>query len=398
MLKKLILDNGIPLYLDPVPEAETVGFLVLVKTGLIHEPNNRREICHLLEHMMFRSNEKYTSKEIAMGIELSGGYLNGYTDTIYTGFVFECIPKSFSKCLDIFWSMFENKKFREDELELEKRIVVTEMERRYNNPDTMLNALIPYSVYGESDYGLIDYGHKREHILEVAPEELAEWKERNYTPDNICLLICGKVKEEFIKEVEDLFSNLEGKCKKKEPEKGKGKDICHEMETRNQIYFALNYTVNLKPFECDAIEFYSSWGMSSPFFQIFREKKGIGYKLFFAPAFYYPDEVIFSLAIFGFEKEKKKFLQEAINEFLSYIRKPEYKDEFRKRKNLIEYWYKKERTKILDRTVFYLENLSLGIELTYDEYYQKILSLDFDKFLALLDNLKEKSKVEIYGE
>jgi len=136
-----------------VPNTKTVALAVGVKIGSIYEPEERRGISHFLEHMMFKSNYKYSAEEINRIVEFSGGIFNAFTSRDMTVYFFEVLKENFEKVFDVFYSMFTNKEYRENEFEKEKLVVLSEIEMYENDPTRRIYDLGPLALFGKSDLG-----------------------------------------------------------------------------------------------------------------------------------------------------------------------------------------------------------------------------------------------------
>ncbi len=242
-MKSSVLDNGIVLHLDHVKQARTLGLGVAVGIGSIYEQKNKRGISHLLEHMLFKSNKKYSCKQIAQGLEMNGGMGNALTSTMATCYVFEFIPKSFEKIADIVFHMLANESYKQKEFESEKKVVLTEIERALNDPESRLWDLSLQALYGESDYGDPVQGF-RETVQNIEKHEVEEYKARFYSPANMHIVLSGNFSQKHVQAAKKIFGRLEGgRAKKKKPKKSKGKNIAVKLPTNNQIYYSLNFSV-----------------------------------------------------------------------------------------------------------------------------------------------------------
>ncbi|MEO2154401.1 MAG: pitrilysin family protein [Nanoarchaeota archaeon] len=307
---KLTLDNGIPLNLIKT-KAETIGFGFSVKIGSAFEEKEKRGISHFLEHMLFKSNKRYKAEEINKTIELSGGKVNAFTDRDITAFLFEVVPEGFEKALDIFYNMFINDKYKEDEFKTEKEVVKSEITIYESNPSYKIYDLAFKSLFGESDLGEPIVG-TIETINNVEKEDLEEFKANYYTTDNIELFLVGNFKDKHINLIKNTFGKIEESKskKKKEPTIKKGQDIVEKMETNNIFAILgflkenknnkfLNYLIHKKLI---------SNGLSSLLFNELREKEGFAYSINLSiESFNINGKQIFTpLLIFnGLNKDKK---------------------------------------------------------------------------------------------
>ncbi|MEM4571562.1 MAG: pitrilysin family protein, partial [Nanopusillaceae archaeon] len=237
-LHKEVLDNGLELYSVPIEGTNTIGIAILINVGSIYEEPQYRGISHFLEHMMFKSNKKYSYEQIDLGLELNGGIANGFTSTEYTEYFIECTKKGLENIVDIFYSMFENENYREEEFENEKRVIISELEKEENTPEGRLANLIKKSVFGDSDYGE-NVGGNEKTIKNITKEILEEFKAKYYTPKNMIIFLEGNVTEKDIDLVRKYFSKLEGdKPKFKKPSIEHGRNILEYMATKNQISYS----------------------------------------------------------------------------------------------------------------------------------------------------------------
>jgi predicted Zn-dependent peptidase len=388
MIKKE-LDNGIKLYIIRKNE-KNIRLIIGVKMGSIYE--DVPGISHFLEHMMFKSNKKYSAKQIDEGLELCGSISNAFTSTFLTCYVSEVIPKGFKKVVEIFSSMFENDKFREEEFENEKKVVLSEIERIENNPEDKLEGLIPFSVFGESDYGKRIIG-KREIIESIEKEDLEEFKSKYYVSKNMFIVVEGNLSKDKIECLKEKFSKIEeGKVSLKKPTKGSGKDVKEFLETKNQIYFSLNQRFKIKDFfKLEALCYLMAGGISSRMFQIFRNKYGIGYHLDLEVSYLYPDEAILSLIISGFEKEKEKNLENTIEEFVNCELEKEYINGRKLRTKLV--LEKKEKD---IKSIIYLAKLVALFEKDFDFYKNHVIKeMGNEKILKMLEKLCKGNRVYI---
>lgn len=376
------LDNGVKLYKIPL-ETKTVGIAVVFNVGSIYENPEYRGISHFLEHMMFKSNYKYTYEQIDLGLELNGGIANAFTGEFLTAYLVEFLPDNYERILDILFSMINNFKYKEDEFEKEKKVVISEIERVVSDPEEKLYRDIPLSVYGKSDYGE-PIGGYRETLENIDLQTLEEYKYKMYTKENMFIILEGNYNERIIDFIRKTFGKFENSGKNnKIPSKDRGKNIEEYMDTNNQIYYSLSVNLSIdKLKDITALSEILSGGISSKTFQIFRNKYGIGYHIELKPSYYYPDEFIFSLTIPGFEKDKLDYLDKAIDDLFNEKIDTNYVEGRIKR---IKLKFEKMNLDIF-RRLFSESYIIYYYDQTYEEFYNDIMKKMRD--LEILENLK----------
>ncbi|BBL45460.1 peptidase M16 [Nanobdella aerobiophila] len=318
------LKNDIPIYKIPIDSSDSIGICITFKVGSIYEEKDKRGISHLLEHMMFRSNDKYTANQVDEGLELNGGLSNAFTFFDSTSYLVETIQEGFDKSLDILYHSIINRKYRIDEFEKERLIVLSEIERYENDPESLLNFISNRALFGDSDLG-DPVGGTRETILNINKEDIEDFKEKYYNPDNMIIIVEGRFSENHINKIKEYFNNIEGNSdNKKTPTIDKPRDIKLYMDNiKGQIYFSLVNRYNINDYiYLSALSDILSGGASSKLFQIFRNKYGIGYHQSLSVYTLYNNSVL-SLEIPSFDKEKENILPEAIdyliNNYEDYI-------------------------------------------------------------------------------
>jgi len=400
-METLILNNGLKLNIKRV-ETKTLAFGFGVKIGSAFEEKDKRGVSHLLEHMLFKTNEKYKADQINKIIELSGGKVNAFTDKDITAFLFEVIPEGFEKALDVFYQMFKNNEFLDEEFNTEKEVVKSEITIYNSNPSYRIEDLTYLSLFGESDLGEPIAG-SLESVDSIDKEYLEKFKESYYTTDNTELFLIGNVKDKHIELINKTFGNLdETKSKsKKEPSVKVGKDIIEKKEIDN-IFASLAFGGKLKRKEDIlkhlALEIITSKGLSSLLFEL-RENYGLAYSIKMhysfhnlnSKSFYFADYFVFN----GLNKDKENIYKEKLVNMLKDKFKKLEKEFIEGRKrffkiNTINYNY--DMFDLLSEEIYFklkgfdsFLNLKKELENNLGYYYEEIKK-EIDEFL---ENIKE---------
>ncbi len=207
--KLLLLDNGVRLAHYRV-ESESAAICIAAKAGSSYEPEGLWGLSHLLEHMLFRSNEYLGSGELDRIIELSGGEANGFTTRDLILVCAECVPESLPRVAESLYLAVAASEVYDDELEAEKRIVASEARGYQSNPETRIFRLASKSLWGESHLGRPIEGYP-ETIMRITAGDLLSFKASAFRPDNVSVALAGAVSREAVDSVARVFSRLEAR-------------------------------------------------------------------------------------------------------------------------------------------------------------------------------------------
>ena len=187
------LNNGIRVFLCPMPGIRTVSCNVCVNTGSAFEENDLGcGLSHFLEHMMFNGTKSYPGgSEIADRVNACGGNLNAFTSQDQTFYYINLPAANAVEGVRMLASMMREPLFPEDEFAREKDVILNESRMRLDNPrlavyENMLGELFRGSPYRVP---IIGYDHR---LASVTREQMAAYHRRRYTPERMTFFIAGR--------------------------------------------------------------------------------------------------------------------------------------------------------------------------------------------------------------
>jgi zinc protease len=186
------LDNGLRVYLKPIPGASTVTTMVAYKVGSADEDLDHTGLSHYLEHLMFKGTDKIMPGDIDKTTLRNGGANNAYTDTDYTIYHFDFAADRWEVALGIEADRMQNLRIDEKhEFQQEKGAVVSELKRNEDTPwDLEQKAILPM-LFGKT----APYGHpvigERKHVIDATAKVIKNHYDRWYAPNNASLVIVG---------------------------------------------------------------------------------------------------------------------------------------------------------------------------------------------------------------
>jgi len=207
MYTKAVLDNGLRVITSTMPHSRSVCLAILVGAGSCYESEEEAGISHFAEHLFFKGTQRRpTSKEITQDIEGVGGIINAGTDKELTIFWCKVAKPHFPIALDVLSDLLLNSLFDSKEIEQERRIISEEINMNLDLPQQRISMLIDELLWPEQPLGREVIGYK-ETVFSLTREQLLNYVDRRYMPNNTVLSIAGNIQhEEAMAQIEPLFN------------------------------------------------------------------------------------------------------------------------------------------------------------------------------------------------
>ncbi len=189
-IKEYRLKNGLKILLKENHSIPLVTFSIWYKVGSRNEGDGIRGIAHFLEHMMFKGTKKYKKGQIAETIQGYGGSFNAFTFADGTAYYETISPKYLDKVIDIESDRMKNSIINEDELNLERTVVISELEGDSNDPSFLLDEKVKYEAYTNSPYKHPVIGYLKD-LNKITSKEMKEFYRKYYSPNNATIVLAG---------------------------------------------------------------------------------------------------------------------------------------------------------------------------------------------------------------
>jgi len=276
---------GIPVVTESIKGAISSGFLVAVRTGSRDESREIGGISHLLEHVMFRGTKNRTSLQISKEIEGAGGEMNAFTSKEMTSYYAITISDTSRIAKELVADIFVNPLIADNDVELEKKIVLQEISMWENDPESYIHKLFAETLWeghvlSQNEAGETDIVKALDH------RRLRTYFEERYRRPNIAVIACGSVSDDdAVRWAEDNFDGI-----------GTGRETTREPPVRTGAAYNLyprkgdhTYTgMGFHAYPADhpdraALKLLTAIlgaGMSSRLFQKIREEKALVYSVY----------------------------------------------------------------------------------------------------------------------
>lgn len=185
----------------PDSTAPAVSVQAWFPVGSITETDPVEGISHFLEHMIFKGSQNLEVGELASLAESSGGDINAYTTIESTYYDLISTPDAFEACLEALLDALWRPRFDENEIRQEKQVILSELNRAYEQPDQLLQYHLHREAYGRRHpYGRAVLGTRRT-VKGIHARELRKYHEKFYSPSSAILVFAGAFDVRRIKSI-----------------------------------------------------------------------------------------------------------------------------------------------------------------------------------------------------
>jgi len=279
------LDNGMTVILKEQHGSPMISSMVFVRSGSKYESRFENGITHFLEHLFFKGAERYqNAAEVSSAIDSVGGDFNAFTGKEYAGYYVKLASNKKEVAFDVIGDMMLNATFLPHEIDKERGVILEEYNMYQDTPMYQVGWDFEKLLFGDQPMGWDQIGEK-EIIKSLTRDQIVEYKEALYTPDNAVVSVAGDITEKEAKElVEKYFPFKNGKRgldpAPYHPGKEGGKAILQEKKTEQAHIIVGVEGVPARHEDNYAEKILSiilGGNMSSRMFLNVREAKGLAY-------------------------------------------------------------------------------------------------------------------------
>ncbi|HEY9676207.1 MAG TPA: pitrilysin family protein [Waterburya sp.] len=206
-VRKTVLDNGLTVLSKEVHTAPVVTVQVWYKIGSRNEAPGVNGIAHQLEHMMFKGTK---DRPIQFGRLFSalGSASNAFTSYDQTAYFGTVQREKLKALLTLEADRMQNSIIDAQQLDKEKRVVISELQGYENSPSYRLSRVVMRAAFPNIPYGLPVGGTKAD-VQKFTVEQVRDYYRKYYSPNNAVLIIVGDFQTEpTLAAVKEIFGKV----------------------------------------------------------------------------------------------------------------------------------------------------------------------------------------------
>ncbi len=398
------LDNGQTVVIKEVKTNPIVTIDTWIKTGSINENAQNNGVSHFLEHLFFKGSTNHAPGEFDKILETKGAVTNAATSKDFTHYYITIPSKDFNLALDMHSDMLLHPLIPRKELEKERKVVIEEIMKDANSPNTIVYDNLVNMLYTRHPYKRKVIG-KADIISTIHRDQILDYYNKHYSPSNMVTVIVGdvdsaaaleKVKQDFNSEYKKPVKNT---FPKEKILTSQAKNIAYSDTQTGYMLIGFRGTKvdDKDSYALDVLSTILGDGRSSVFYRTIKEQKQLATSISASNTGFRDDGIFYISATFTPEKRSK--LEQTIFDEIKNIQKNGVtQDQLRLAKNIIERdtYYARESISNIAGEIGYIYVTTDDIKYyeTYIDNIKKVTAEDVkrvaDKYLG-----KEKSAVSI---
>ncbi|WP_282937719.1 pitrilysin family protein [Paenibacillus sp. RC67] len=198
-MQKTTLANGLTIVSKHNEQAVSTLLCFWVRAGGHYEKQYPYGIAHFLEHMLFKGTKERSKEQITNDIENYGGRMNAATSVDRTRYYAYVPFDKWKQGVELLTDMVFHSVFPEEELQLEKKVVMEEIKRAHDNPRdygsrTLMRMLRAMHPERAGNLGTEDT------LTSITREDLVQYHKHYYQASNIVLVATGNIQHDELVE------------------------------------------------------------------------------------------------------------------------------------------------------------------------------------------------------
>ncbi len=291
-MRETSLPNGVRVLSEHIPSVRSVAIGIWIRQGSAHESPETMGVSHLLEHMVFKGTRSRSGKQLVLELESRGGTIDAYTSREHTSYQVRVLDAHLPVALDVLSDLVLEPTLREEDLELEREVVLEEIATVEDTPDDLVFELHGGRLWGGHPYGRSILG-TRETVTALDQEALRALHGRRYLGRDLVVAAAGNVDhDDLAARVEEVLGGVAAGQGAPEVPPPLGRASGHEWVARDTMQAHIVFGT-VTPGQRDARRYplvllsaAFGGGMSSRLFQRIREELALGYAVYSYQSFY----------------------------------------------------------------------------------------------------------------
>ncbi len=288
MYQKTVLGNGLRVVSESLPHSRVTSIGIWVDVGSRDEHDLNNGSAHFAEHMLFKGTVNRSAKQIAKELDVLGGNANAFTSRENTCFYATVLDSHLPQLVDLLADIFLNSKLSDDDIELERQVILQEINMVEDTPDDHIHDLFSSLIWDRHPLRHSVLG-SREVVAFLDSKKLNDYIRHYYSADRIIISAAGNLNhDDFVAMLQDkgfagLIADRANNVIRQKPT-NKCSNRCILSKPLEQVHMLLGSyglsAVSKERYAFLLANVLLGGNMSSRLFQEIRESRGLAYSVY----------------------------------------------------------------------------------------------------------------------
>jgi len=167
-----------------------MSYMFAFRAGYFVAPEEKWDVPHILEHMMFGANDRFSkAKYYGAEFEKNGAYHNATTSKWHVTYDSECAAFEWDRVLELQLLALAKPKFLEEEFRAEKGNVYEELTSYFNNYFRVLGGNLAQAAR----LPMFTDEERVTHLPRINQEDIVNFYHKTHTSENLRFIIAGPI-------------------------------------------------------------------------------------------------------------------------------------------------------------------------------------------------------------
>ena len=285
IIKQTILDNGVCLVSEKLPQAYSVTLGLWTRVGSRDENPALGGVSHFIEHMAFKGTARRSPQVIAREIDRLGGQANAFTSKEHTCYHARALSERLEELSDLLLDLLLSPAYDPVELERERQVILQEINSQEDTPDELVHVLFGQNFWPGHSLGRPVLGTTQT-VSDLGREAILEHLGFTHRPQGIVVSAVGQVEHEHLLEImAGPLGALPANGQLADRASAQAQAGLHVYERNlEQVHLVLGHpapsAVAPERFCAALLNLILGGNMSSRLFQEVRERRGMAYAVY----------------------------------------------------------------------------------------------------------------------
>lgn len=203
---KMILENGLTVYLLEQHEVPLIYISALIPGGAVHD-GSRNGLAFLTSESLLYGTKNYSKKQIEETFEFYGANISTSANAEFIKVNASFAKQDQETLLPIFQDIILNPTFPDDELDKRKQRLLVELDQAKESPRQVIRAYFNKFLFADNEFGNPVLGLKST-ISEIGSDDMENYYQSFFNPANSVIAIVGDFNSSDMKiKISDLLQS-----------------------------------------------------------------------------------------------------------------------------------------------------------------------------------------------